>query len=201
MTPRADRFARGDSSRATFLGGVAIAAAFSTACAALLGATTGALAPHLALRAVVCLLGGAYTLYLLMRSDERTGRVATIAAWSAGAVLIGAFASSLGLFLIGHATMAWLVRALYHQRSIVGALVDLGLTTLALAAAVASMRSTGSLPIAIWCFFLIQALFPVLPNGAARAQFAHASPDEPFARAQRSANSALRRLAVRHDHR
>ena len=192
MTPLASMPPR-DGSRATFLGGVVVAVVFAVAGTALFGAATG-VSPRLALRAIVCLLGGAYTLYLLTRSDERTGRVVTIAAWSGGTALLCALADSFGLFLIGHATMLWLVRALYHQRSTLGALADLGLTALALAAAVASMQSTGSLFLAIWCFFLVSALFPVIPNGSAQA---HASDDPgPFARAERSANAALRRLVV-----
>jgi len=200
MTPYAPTRTPRTGSRATFLGGVAIAAAFAAAGAALFGAAAGPLSPRLAIRAIVCLLGGAYALYLLARSDERTGRVVAIAAWSAGAALLAAFADSLGLFLIGHATMLWLVRALYHQRSTLGALADLALTALALAAAIASMKSTGSLLIAIWCFFLIEALFPVIPNGAAQAHATDDTPGGPFERAERSANAALRRLVVQRDH-
>ena len=182
-----------DGSRATFLGGVAVAAVFAAAGAALFAAASGWLAPRIALRAIVCLLGGAYTLYLLARSDERSGRIVTVAAWVVGASFSCALANSLGLFLIGHATMLWLVRALYHQRSTVGALADLGLTALALAAAVAAMRNTGSMFLAIWCFFLVEALFPVLPNGAVQAR-GTADPS-PFERAERSAKAALQRLA------
>ena len=185
-----------DGSRATFLGGVAIAAVFAAAGAALFGAATGLFAPRIALRALVCLLGGAYTLYLLARSDERSGRIVTVAVWFIGAALLCALVNSLGLFLIGHATMLWLVRALYHQRTTLGALADLGLTALALAAAVTAFHNTGSMFLAIWCFFLVEALFPVLPNGAVQAHGA-ADPN-PFERAERSANAALRRLASHH---
>jgi len=60
------------------------------------------------------------------------------------------------------------------------------------------MKTTGSLFLAIWCFFLIAALFPVIPNGAAQA---HAGDDSgPFDRAERSANAALRRLVVQRNH-
>ena len=200
MSTNAPTPAPDGGSHATFLGGVAVAAVFAATGATLYAATAGWLTPRFALRAIVCLLGGGYTLYLLTRSDQRTGRVVTIAAWSGGAALLFAFADSLGPFLIGHATMLWLVRALYHQRSTLGALADLGLTALALAAAVASLNSTGSLFLAIWCFFLIAALFPVIPNGAAQAHAANDAPGGPFERAQRSANAALRRLVVQRNH-
>src|SRR5262245_31369143 len=185
-----------DGSEATFLGGVVVAAVFAAAGAALFGATVAWWSPRFALRTIVALLGAAYVLYLLACSGERTGRVVTVAAWMIGAALLAAFADALGLFLVGHAVLVWLVRALYHQRSTIGALADLGLTALALAAAVASMRSTGSLFLAIWCFFLIEALFAAVPNGITRSH-PRAGVEPPFARAQRSANAALQRLARR----
>jgi hypothetical protein len=185
-----------DGSKATFLGGVVVAAVFAAVGAALFGATVVWWSPRSALRTIVALLGAAYVLYLLARSGERTGRVVTVAAWMIGAALLAVFADALGLFLVGHAVLVWLVRALYHQRSTIGALVDLGLTALALAAAVASMRSTGSLFLAIWCFFLTEALFAAVPNGPARA-LAAAGVKPPFERAERSANAALQRITRR----
>jgi hypothetical protein len=182
-----------ENSRATFLGGVAVAAVLAAAGAAIFSATFNWWSPRFAIRLVVALVGGAYVLYLLARSDERTGRVVTVAVWSVAAALLAAFANALPLFLIGHAVLVWLVRALYHQRSTIGALADLGLTALALAAAVAAMRSTGSLFIAIWSFFLIEALFAAIPNVPVRPHASEAV--EPFERAQHGANAALRRLA------
>src|SRR5262249_24614647 len=93
-----------DGSRATFLGGVAVAAVVAAAGAAVFSATFGWWPPRAALRVIVALLGGAYSLYLLARSDERTGRFVTFAAWGCGAAGLAAFAGTLGMYLIGHAT-------------------------------------------------------------------------------------------------
>jgi hypothetical protein len=183
------------NSRATFLGGVGIAAALAAAGAALFSATFAWWSPHFALRLVVALVAGAYVAYLLARSDERTGRVVTVTVWAVAAALLAAFGVGLPLYLLGHAVLVWLVRALYHQRSAFGALADLGLTALALVAAVAAMRNTSSLFIAIWTFFLIAASFVALPNDMVRSQAAGSA--EPFDRAQRTANAALKRLVSR----
>jgi hypothetical protein len=65
----------------TFLGGAAIALVFAAAGAAAFAAVTPWLASHHAIRGIAIALGGAYTFYLLSRSDERTGRIATVALW------------------------------------------------------------------------------------------------------------------------
>jgi hypothetical protein len=184
-----------ENSRATFLGGVAIAAALAAAGAALFSATFAWWSPRVALRLIVALVSGAYVVYLLARSDERTGRIVTVAVWTVAAALLAEFGDALSLYLIGHASLLWLVRALYHQRSTLGALADLGLTALALVAAVAAMRSTGSLFMAIWTFFLIEALFAATPNDPVRPH--RNDPAEPFDRAQRTANAAIQRLVSR----
>jgi hypothetical protein len=179
----------------TFFGGVAAAFVLAAAGAASFAALTTVLTSDVAIRATSTVLGGAYLLYLLSRSEERTGRVVTIAVWLTGAVATGVFATSLPLFFVCHVVMIWLVRTLYFHGSFTTALLDLGVAALALAAAIWAARTSGSLFLAIWCFFLVQALFVVIPaNTNAQAQ-AGGFDDQPFKRAHRSAGAALRRLA------
>ena len=67
------------------------------------------------------------------------------------------------------------------------------------ATAVATAGYTRSMFLTLWSFFLVQALFVFIPG--ARAAVAPGSadidPEDAFAQAHRSAESALRRLATR----
>ena len=94
--------------------GTGLAAAFVlSACgAALLAALSPWLGGATALRAVIALLGLAYTLYVIGRSGERVGRITTVACW----IVIASGAWLFGLPLVGyvllHVGLVWLVRAL-----------------------------------------------------------------------------------------
>ncbi|HEY6598100.1 MAG TPA: hypothetical protein VIZ30_02260 [Pseudomonadales bacterium] len=181
--------------RPSFLSGVAIAAVLAVAAGATYAALTVALTQTFAVKIVVTLLVGSYTLYLLSQSNERTGRIATVAVWCIAAIVIAAFVPTLALFLIAHTCLIWLVRTLYFHESTITALFDLGLSALALASAIWALRSSHSLSMATWCFFLVQALFVVLPSVLPKAAH-HDDGNQAFQRAQRSADAALRRLAA-----
>ena len=158
------------------------------------------LPPSFAIRSIAIALGGAYTLYLLSRSEERTGRIATVVVWCVATTLAAVFADSLPLFLICQVASIWLIRSLYFHGSIVTALADLGIGALALAFAIWAAKSSGSVFLSIWCFFLVQALFVALPADiGAKAQCDDGS-DQPFKRAERSATAAIRRLAANVNH-
>ncbi len=179
----------------TLLSGVVVALVFAAVGAAAFAALTPVMGSDLAIRTIATVLGGAYVLYLLTRSQERSGRVVTVAAWLTGAVLASLFVVSLPMLLVCHVAMIWLVRALYFHGSFVTALLDLGVAALALAAAIWAARSSGSMFLIVWCFFLVQALFVVLPSNLAAPAHASRADDEPFKRAYRSADAALHRLA------
>ena len=184
----------------TFIGGAAVAFLFAAAGAAVFAATTPWLAPSLAIRCIVVALGGAYTLYLLSRSEERTGRIATVAVWCVATTLAAVLASSLPLFLICQVASIWLIRSLYFHGSLVAALADLGIGALALAFAIWAARSSGSVFLAIWCFFLVQALFVAVPADMGAKALSDDGSDQPFKRAERSATAAIRRLAANVNH-
>jgi hypothetical protein len=181
--------------RPSFLGGAAIAAVLAVAAGATFAGLTVSLTQSLAVRIVVTLLAGSYALYLLCQSNERTGRIVTVAAWCVSATLIGAFVPTLTLFLIAHTCLIWLVRTLYFHESTITALFDLGLSALALASGIWALRNSHSLSLATWSFFLVQALFVMLPNAMPRTTRSDDG-NQAFQRAQRSAEAALRRLAA-----
>lgn len=175
------------------IGAAVVLAAAGAALLAAIGVLTG---PGIALRAVIAIVGFAYVLYLLATSAERVGRISTVALWLACAALVWFAPVPLVGYVLSHAGLIWLVRSLYFSPGLLGALAELVLTALGLAFAVWAAGRTGSALLAFWCFFLAQAFHGLLPAGRPRS-VARASDDErSFARAQRAAEAALRRMSA-----
>ncbi len=147
-----------------------------------------------------------YICYLLVRSQEKTGRLTVVSVWAMVTVITWLFSPSTMITLFVHVGLIWLVRALYYYTSLIVALIDLGLTLFGIAAAIWTLLYTNSLFLSVWCFFLIQALFVVLPNDLSSGLFktknqmskASSSQDDVFEQAYLSAQSALRQLTTRH---
>jgi hypothetical protein len=179
--------------------GIGVAVVCALGGGAVFAALTLLVAPNLATRLLTTLLGGGYVLYLLACSGQRTGRIVAVVAWCGGATAAAWLIDSLALFLILHVAMIWLLRCLYFHDTIVAVLTDLALSALALAAATWTASSTASMVLSIWCLFLVQALFVVLPTTrAASTATADDSTRSEFERARRSAQAALRRLDTIH---
>lgn len=182
----------------SFLQGVAVAFVLSLVGAVLFTALSTLFAGGFIVRLIIALLGFAYVLYLLRGSRERAGRVATVALWCVGAGAAWFTGIPLALYLVVHVGMVWLIRSLYFYSSALPALADMGLSGLALAAAAWAAHHTGSVFLTLWTFFLVQALFVAIPRsmrGQSGERPARTAP-EPFERAHRAAQSALRRLSV-----
>jgi hypothetical protein len=149
------------------------------------------------LRLTIPALGLAYLLYLLSRSNERVGRVTTISLWSALAAITWWVAPPLPLYLLIHVGAIWLVRSLYFYAGVMPALMDLGLSTLSVSATVWAITRSGSMFLATWCFFLVQALFVTIPPTVQRKQSTANNPapnNDNFEKARRQADQALRQL-------
>jgi hypothetical protein len=106
----------------------------------------------------------------------------------------------LPVYILIHMGMIWLVRSLYHYQSVIAATADMGLNALSLLAAIWAFESAGSLFLSLWCYFLLQDLFVVIPANLKRVtsspltSMAQSTQDETFQRAYRSAEAALRRI-------
>jgi len=75
------------------------------------------------------------------------------------------------------------------------ALADLGVSLLGAAFAAWAAQRSGSAWLALWCFFLVQAFHTLIPQALAqRGEVANGTEDA-FARAHRTAESAVRRLS------
>lgn len=158
------------------------------------------------LQALIAGVSFSYICYLLVRSQEKTGRLTVIALWGVITVVTWLFSPSTIISLFVHVGMIWLVRALYYYTSLIVALLDLGLTLFAMATAIWTLLYTNSLFLSVWCFFLIQAVFIVLPPDLKsslrktnkKLSVQGSSQDDVFEQAYLSAKSALRQITVNH---
>ena len=180
--------------RPSFFHGVIVAAIFAFFASAMIATLTPFVGFISVIRFVIPALGLAYILYLFSRSKERVGRVTTLSLWSALAAVTWWVAPPLPLYLLIHVGAMWLVRSLYFYSGVLPALMDLGLSVLSITAAVWAITQSGSVFLATWCFFLVQALFVAIPPAVKRK----ATParntvieNEPFERARRQADQAL----------
>jgi hypothetical protein len=151
------------------------------------------------IRILLSVLAVSYLLYLVKRSNERTGRVVVIAVWlsvTLASLLLGA---SLTWFALIQLASVWIIRSLYFHTSILPALMDLVLTGFGLVAAAWAILHTGSVMTAIWCFFLSQSLFVLIPAFGDRRHtqdcFIPVEQDR-FQSAHRVALDAVRKLST-----
>ncbi len=181
--------------RPSFFHGVIVAAVLGFFASAVVATLTPFVGLGAVIRLVIPALGLAYLLYLFGRSNERVGRVTTVALWAALAAVTWWIAPPLPVYLLIHVGAIWLVRSLYFYSGVMPALLDLGLSTLSASAAVWAISRSGSVFLATWCFFLVQALFIAIPPAIkGRRTTQPATDDENFAHAKRNADKALRQL-------
>jgi hypothetical protein len=207
------RDGRSSPRRPTLAHGLVAAVALSLAGGAVLAALALVLDAGTAFRAVVAMLGFAYVLYLLGQSGRRAGRATALVAWCLAAAMGWLLAPPLGVYVLLHVGLIWLVRSLYFHSSPLSALADLGVAALGTAFAVWAGLRSGTAGVALWCFFLVQAFFISIPaavgHGRAgrridaddaalggREPFSEQALERAFERAHRAAETALRRLAA-----
>jgi hypothetical protein len=185
----------------SFGGGVLVAFVLGIAGSVGFGVLSAVFGTVVALKAMIAGLGLAYVLWLFSRSRERVGRVTLLAAWGVAAAASWAFVPTLALYFAVHVGLLWLVRSLYFYSGVLPAVMDLGLSAFSAGVAVWAAGRSGSPFIAIWCFFLVQALAAAIPTrirGRAEVMRAARPESDAFRRAQRMAEVAVGRLAARH---
>lgn len=183
----------------SFLRGVVAAFAIALTVSVLFSVLTSVGGSFAALRSLIPTAGFAYLLLLLARSPQHSGKVTAIVVWGAAATGLWFFVPGIALYLLLHGLLIWAIRSLCWYSSLVSALLDLGLTLTSLAAAVWAAQHTGSLFLSVWSLFLVQTLFVFIPTNTRKQQqkaSTGSTPADTFARAERAAETALRRLAA-----
>lgn len=183
--------------RPTFFHGVVVAAVLAFAASVVIGALTPFVGVGSIVRLVIPAISLAYVMYLLRSSTERVGRITTLSLWSALAVAVWWIGPPLPFYVLVHVGAVWLVRSLYFYSGIFPALMDLGLSAMSVTAFIWAASRTGSIFLAAWSFFLVQALFVVIPTTIARKKApssASVTDNESFDRARRQADQALQQL-------
>jgi hypothetical protein len=155
------------------------------------------------LRALVAAVGLVLVLRAIARSNEKTGRIVTLAVWLAAVAAIWLAGFGLPAFIATHVLLLWLVRALFTCSRPIEAGLELALTLLAASFATVAAVRTGSVFLASWTFVLVMALgaaIPALVRRWTEPKLETVPSDDPnrgFARASKAADEALQRIATR----
>jgi hypothetical protein len=156
--------------------------------------------PTASLRLLITGLGLLYLAWLLSSSRLRAGRVTAFAAWLLLSGVAWVLAPSLLTYLFLHAALLWLVRSVVRYRSALSGLIDLGVSVVAVAAAAWAARHSGSVFLAAWSYFLVQATALAIPAclpGRKRGHGDTVRENEAFDQARRRADAAFRELVTR----
>lgn len=189
--------------RQTFLREAAFGLIVSVVAAALAGALDFVLRPEDAVRLVVAGLAVVSLMRTFGSSTEKAGRVAVLVTWMAATLAAWLLHPSVAVYVLVEVTIVWIVRSLYSYGHLLEAIVDLALSALAISFGVWAGARTESLLLAVWSFFLIQALHVGVPALAARwlaqvpAAVGHEPGNRSFADACAAGEEALRRIAAR----
>ncbi len=155
----------------------------------------------LLLKLLVSILGFLYLVWLIRGSRRRSGRLVMLAFWGILSVGTWFLAPTLSLYLLVHITAIWLIRSLMVYSGLLPAVLDLGLTAVSAAAAGLAFSRSGSVFLATWCFFLLQALFVAIPIRVSPKKHAIGLDNEVdndvFERARRRGVAALEQLFSR----
>jgi len=153
---------------------------------------------NIAIRFVISGLSLVYILYLLRKSNERIGRILVVVTWIVITLISWALWTPAVLFVLTNLAMIWLTRSLYFYSSLFSSLTDLGLTALSVVIALWAATQSNNLFLTIWCFFLTQALFVMIPSSIKTNKNPTKiySKEADFQHAYRVAESAVRKLSV-----
>lgn len=180
---------------ARFWQGVLAAALLALLGALVFHSLTPLIGPSAALHSCILGLGAAYLGLLMQQHRLRVGRVIAALAWMLASAALIVIGPALWVWLLVQTVAIWLLRSVACYERLGYALVDAAICVVALGAAIAAARHSGSLALALWCYFLLQALSAAIPARASRPVAAATAGDTPFDSALHSAEAALRRMS------
>jgi len=181
----------------TFLEGVFVALIISFVSSILLLVLSSLFSGSVLIHLLISGMTLAYLVYLLSRSKERIGRVVVITAWLIGVFSLWIAWPPLTLFILGHLISIWLVRSLYFYSSLVSSLMDLALNAFSIAIAFSVASHTNSPFLTLWCFFLTQALFVMIPKSIQSSASDTPKNEADFQQSYRAAQAAVRQLSTK----
>lgn len=184
--------------RPSFFEGVAVAFIASLLLSTGLFVVSSVLFSDFLVYLLTAIAGISYIIYLTGRSGEKTGRITVILIWSLTSIASLLFFPSPLVFALTQLGFVWLVRSLYYYNSVVAALLDMGLMAAGIAIALWTWFYSHSTFLSLWCFFLTQALFVVIPSSLQSSKTAPAPETGNqirFERAHQAAMQAVRKLA------
>ena len=188
--------------RPTLLEGILVALVLSLSVSPLVVLVQLAVGSLLAWKMGVMAVAYTYICYLLMRSGRKSGRV-TLGVLALTVLLAGlVFNVRFPTILLLCVTLIWGIRSCAYSRSLVPTVLQGGVCGLGCGAALLIYGHSGSLALAIWSFFLIQAAFVLIPAQGLRwpamplGVTPGGAPDG-FGRAYHAAQQALERLTTR----
>jgi hypothetical protein len=188
--------------RPTLLEGVLVALVLSLSVSPLIALVQLAVGSLLAWKLGVMAMAYTYICYLLRRSGRRSGRL-TLGLLALTVLLAGLVCNlRFPAILLLCVTLIWGVRSFAYSRSLVSTVLQGIVSGLGCGAALMMYGHSGSLALAIWSFFLVQAAFVLIPaQGIRRPAVAlgptPGSPPDGFGRAYHAAEQALERLTTR----
>jgi len=152
-----------------------------------------------ALRLLVLGAGLAYALALLLTVPGRSGRLFAMVALVAADVGLIVLDPPFAAWVVVQTFALWLLRSCYFHARPAAALCDAVLCVGAVAAAGVGALHSHSLFLALWAYFLVQALFTLIPEtlGSGARATVTADAASRFDQAERTAEAALRRLTLR----
>jgi hypothetical protein len=142
----------------------------------------------------------AYCSYLLLAARARIGIITLSAANLVLGVVLFSLPVSNSLAVSTLAALVTLNRSLLFHRSLVSFASDGLVSGLGLLFAGYLFSTTGSVPAALWSFFLVQSVFTMIPARFSESGVPTSSAEkdevDPFQRSQRQAHEALQRLVA-----
>jgi len=127
---------------------------------------------------------------------RQSGWISSLLLWFAFTLLLWLLSPSLTEYVLLHVAAVSGMRSLFFHKNLMLVLMDFMLSLFALAAAVWAASHTGSIFLAVWCFFLVQAAFVLLPGfrrdtSTGSGSIVHS---QQFDTALRKAEEALRKV-------
>ncbi|HFD11886.1 MAG TPA: hypothetical protein ENJ32_05390 [Crenotrichaceae bacterium] len=179
-----------------FLEGVLVALLVSTAGSIVYQLLSRSYTDVTTWRFLIVFVSAVYGFYLLKRSHRYGGRLITCVFWLLMLLAAWFYVPAIREFVLMNVVSVWLLRSLYFHDNVISVLLDLGLNLFSLAVSLWAFVQTDSISLSLWCLFLVQALFPVIPGNCFNKEKNHENNrDSKYQHALQIAEAAMETLS------